>query len=224
MGRRARVFHTPQIKRSFFLLEIVIAIGLASVLLSLLFRFLVSYAVIEKKIEAAQIVLLERERMQEKLESIFTSIEPAGIEGPSFYTLQLPEERSASLVVLFNAGIDPDPAFSGPNTCRLYLNERGEFCLTQWSSSKTDYRTEVLLKNVKALDWEMLGHRQEKDTLSIPIALHWGWLPLWPKKQGGVPSIIRLKVWCGIDKKKKSGPNLQFAFILPTQEPIQIFK
>jgi hypothetical protein len=184
-------------------------------LLSLLFRFLVSYAIIEKKIEVAQTTLLERERVQEKLESIFTSIEPAGIENPSFYTLQFPDEKSTSLVFLYNAGVDPNPAFSGPNTGRLYLNERGEFCLTQWPLAKDDYRTEVLLKNVTALEWEMLGAKQQKSGL---------WLPLWSKQQGGIPSILRLKLWCGIDKKKKREPNLQFAFIRPTQEPIQILK
>lgn len=216
MGPRPRLFHPPQkIVRPFFLLEIVIAIGLASILLSLLFRFLVSYAIIEKKIEGAQIVLLERERVQEKLESIFTSIEPAGMEGPSFYTLQFPDEKSASLVLLYNAGVDPNPAFSGPNTGRLYLSERGEFCLTQWPLAKDDHRTEVLLRDVTALEWEMLGPNQQN---------RWTWLPLWPKQQGGVPSIIRLKLWCGIDKKKKREPNLQFAFIRPTQEPIQILR
>ncbi len=197
--------------------------GLASVLFSLLFRFLVFYITIEKKIEAAQTVLLEQERVQEKLESMFTSIEPAGIEGPSFYTLQFPEEKSVSLIVLYNAGVDPNPAFSGSNTSRLYLNEKGEFCLTQWTLAKNDYRTEVLFKDVTALEWEMLGKQQNNKGATPPLS-NWAWLPLWPKQQGGIPSIIRLKLWRGIDKKKKSEPNLQFAFILPTQEPIQILK
>jgi hypothetical protein len=229
LGLQPRSVHSWKKVNFFFLLEIAIAIGLASILFTFLFRFLVSYATIEKKIETAQIVLLERQRMQEKLETIFTSIESAkidgaGIDGPSFYTALFPDEKVASLIVLFNAGIDPDPAFSGSNTGRLYLNERDEFCLTQWTLSKNDYRTEVLLKDVRALEWEFLGHKEEKDTKAIPISGSWGWLPLWPKKQSGVPTIIRLKLWGGIDKKKKSGPNLQFAFILPNQEPVPIYK
>jgi len=210
--------------RPFFLLEIVMAIGLASMLFTLLFRFLVSYATIEKKIEQTELVLLERARMQEKLESMFTSIESSTLEDPSFYTLDFPEEKSTSLVLLYNAGIDPDPAFSGPNMARLYLNKKGEFCLTQWPLSKTDYRTEILLKDIRALEWELLGYKEASDTKAIPITSTRGWLPVWSKKQGGVPSIIRLKLWCGIDKNRKSGPNLQFAFILPTQEPIEILK
>jgi len=203
-------------KRSFFLLEIIIAIGLSSMLLTLLFRFIVSYATIEKKIEGAQIGLLERSRMQEKLESIFTSIEPSTLEEPSFYTLDFPEESNSSLVFLYNAGIDPDPAFSGPNTGRLYLNKRGEFCLTQWPLSKSDYRSEVLLKNIRAFEWELLGKKE--------VSGRFEWLSIWTKKQRGLPSIIRLKLWCGIDKNKRTGPNLQFAFILPTQEPIEILQ
>ncbi len=198
-------------KRPFSLLEIVIALGLSSILLMLLFRFLISYATVEQKIEAAEAALQERARVQEKLETIFTTLEPRTIEEPNFYTLQFPKEKALSLVVFFNAGIDPNPAFSGPNTGRLYLNEQGELCFTQWTLAKDDFRTEVLLKGVSKLEWEMLKAKGENASL-------------WPKKQSGLPSIIRLKLWCGIDKKKQKEPNLQFAFVLPTQEPILILK
>ena len=208
-------------KQTILLLEIIIGIGLSACLFTLLFRFLVSYATIEKKVETAQIVLLERERVQQKLGEIFTSIETSANEN-SFYTLT--NEKSTSLIILYNAGVDPDPAFSGVNTGHIYLNEKGEFCFTQWTLSQDDYRTEVLLKNIKAITWELLGPKPKKQISVIPLGDSWAWWPLWPKEQNGIPKIIRLKLWCGIEKKKKIEPNLQFAFILPTQEPIQIFK
>jgi hypothetical protein len=221
-GRRARLYDSSK-KRPALLLEIIIGLGLSACLFTVLFRFLVSYATIEKKVEIAQIVLLERERIQQKLGELFTSIE-TNTKEKSFYTLQFPNEKSTSLIILYNAGVDPDPAFSGLNTGRLYLNTKGEFCLTQWTLAQEDYRTEVLLKNITALDWELFGQKPKKNMKATLVGDSWAWLPTWPKEQSGVPGIIRLKLWCGIEKKKKGEPNLQFAFILPTQEPIQIFK
>jgi len=273
-------------KRPFILLELLIAIGLSAILLTVLFRFLVSNAHVERQIEKAQALLLERQRLQERLESILTNIEPPQLEHPSFYTDPFPDRELLSLIAVFNAGIDPDPAYSGPNTSRLYLTKEGKFCLTQWPLKAEGSRTETLLSNVQAIEWEFLGHPNEpvakfhdseksmilkplartgeacpgcadgglprragesaqpqedskgrfcasksfatgsndKDPRAVSITDTWAWLKTWPKNKGALPSIIRLKFWCGIDKNLQREPNLQLAVILPTQEPIKIAK
>lgn len=160
-------------------------------------------------------MLSERQRVQGRLESILGNVEPALANNPNFYTVHLPDEREKSLIVLFNAGIDPDPAYSSTTTARLHLTDKGDFCFTWWPLSKEGYRTETLLSDVRHLEWEFLGLKADQE---------WGWLKEWPKAMGGIPSIVRLNLWCGIDKKKKREPNLQFAFILTNQEPVAVLK
>ncbi len=208
-------------KRCFLLLEVAIAIALSAILFTVLFRFLVSNAQFEQKTQKVIGLLSERQRVEDRLDWILGSIELPHSSQPSFYTTKLPDDKDLSLAVLFNAGVDPDPAFSGATTARLYVNEKKEFCFSWWPLLKEGYRTEVLLSDIHHLEWEFLGHKEEKDTTIIPIAGKWAWLKNWPATKTGIPSIIKLKLWCGIDKKKQREPNLQFAFILPNQESIE---
>lgn len=203
----------------------MIAIGLSAILFTVLFRFLVSNTKFEQKTAKVVALLSERQRVEDRLEWIFGHIELPISDQPSFSTLQLPDDQEISLAVLFNAGVDPNPAFSGPTTARLHLNEKQEFCFSWWPLKKKEYRTEVLLPNIQQVEWEFLGYKEEKETVGIkPIGDKWAWHKAWPKTKTGLPSIIRLNLWCGIDKKKTKAPNLQFAFVLPNQEPIECFE
>ena len=199
----------------------MIAIGLSAILFTVLFRFLVSNTKFEQKTEKVVALLSERHRLEDRLDWIFGHIELPMLDQPNFYTAYLPDDTSISLAVLFNAGIDPNPRYSGPTTARLHLNAKNELCFSWWPLKGEDYRSEVLLSDIKSLEWEFLGHKEEKDTSVIPIAGNWAWLKTWPKTKGGLPSIIKLNLWCGIDKKKQREPNLQFAFILANQEAIE---
>lgn len=209
------------VKRPFVLLEVAIAIALSAMLFTILFRFLVSNTQMELKVQKVVTVLSERQRVQDRLDWILGSIELPLLNHPNFYTAKLPDDTNLSLAILFNAGIDPDPAFSGVTTARLHLNEKKEFCFSWWPLTKEGYRTEVLLSSIDHLEWEFLGIKEDKDTTIIPFAGKWAWLKQWPQNKGGLPSIIKLKLWCGIDKKKQREPNLEFAFILPNQESIE---
>ncbi|MDE3046473.1 MAG: type II secretion system protein [Verrucomicrobiota bacterium] len=198
-------------KRTFILLELLIAISLSAILLMVLFRFLVSNTRVEQQIEKAQSQLLERQRLQERLEWVLTNVEPTTLENPSFYTEK--EDRRIALNTVFHAGIDPDPLYSGPIHARFFLTEKGDFCLTQWPLKKDGDRKEVLLSDVRAMEWEFFALNEQNK---------WVWLPEWPKKKGGKPVILRLKFWCGIDKNRKTEPNLKLALILAAQEPIRV--
>ncbi len=85
-------------------------------------------------------------------------------------------------------------------------------------------RTEVLLSDVRAIEWEFLAHDYKKDPHATQIGGDWAWKNQWPKKMGGVPTVVRLSLWRGVDKKKQKEPSLQIAFILPFQEPIRILR
>ena len=210
-------------KRPLLLLELLIALGLASILLTVVFQFLISNSKFNGKIESAQKALWEQQRLQERLSALFTSAHPTTGDS-SFFTAEFPNDESLSIISKFDAGIDPDPAFSGPNLGRIYLDSSHTLRFTQWPLEKEGHRTEVLLNDVRSLEWEFLGHKFDKDPQSIPIAGTWAWLKHWPKTAPGVPSIIRLRIWRGIDKKNQREPNLRIAFILPGQEPIRMNK
>ncbi len=202
-----------------------IAIALTSILLTLLFRFLVENTRFEQKVDQASAIVLERQRLVEKLETILTSLQPLENENTVFYTAFFPDDTTTeSLVFSFNAGIDPNPEYSHILTGRIYLTEQGELRLTYWTPDKKGHRTEVLLQNIQDLEWQFLGQKTDKDPKVPVLASNWGWLKQWPKKRGGSPEIIRLRLWCEINKKKHPEPNLQLAFIMPVLTPIQVTK
>jgi len=202
-----------------------IAIGLTAVLLTLLFRFLVTNAKFERKVDQAAAVILDRQRFVERLETVLTSLEPSQAGGPVFYTAKFPDDANLpSLVASYNAGIDPDPNYSHVLTGRIYVTEEGDLMLGYWPQDKKSYRTELLLRNVRDLEWQFLGQKMDNDPKIPVITGTWAWLAQWPKKRGGIPEIIRLKLWCGVTKEKQREPSLQFAFILPVLTPIPMVK
>lgn len=158
-----------------------------SVLLVVLFQFLVAHARVEQTSECKAALQLQRERLQSRLETLFINSLRDG-----FYT----DEQG--LHARFNAGVDPDPAFSGEQ--KALLNMRGkDFCFTQEASAKS--RTEILWKNAPNVQWFFFG-KNEKGAFE--------WLSIWPKTRSDHPSMIRLTL----------GDEERFAFILPSQEPV----
>ncbi|MBS0624578.1 MAG: hypothetical protein JSS32_00835 [Verrucomicrobia bacterium] len=196
------------------LFEILIGLGLLTLLLSLLFSFFTSNAKMEVKLEKAQKTLLERQHLQNRLQSVLTSIVPraSGEEKASLYTQKIGKEGSQNLAIYFDNGIDPDPAFSGPIVGRIFLDQENRLCLALWPEDRKknpEFREEILLQNVTAFTFRFLTRTIEDKIV---------WESDRPKqKRQPLPSIIRLDVWQGIDKKDE--PNLNFAFILPSQEP-----
>lgn len=190
------------------------------ILFSFLFRFLVTNGRFEQMIAKTSALVLERQRMQEKLSAVLTNLEPGSSGESGFYTTFFPDdEKAPSVVFCFNAGIDPDPYYSHAVIGRLYLTKEGQLRLSYWPRSKEGYRTEILMRNVFDLEWQFLG-RKTVASSELAKQTQWAWLNQWPKNQGSIPQIVRLRMWCGIDKKKQREPNLQFAFIQPAQEPI----
>ncbi len=211
----------PKKKRPFILFEILIGLSLLSVLLSILFSFFTSSAKLQLRLERAENDLLMRQHLQTRLQSILTSIiPPKSLEGQvSLYTLQADKDLDPSLIVTFDNGIDPDPAFSGAILGRIFLKEN-QLCLAMWPSEKKKgeiptVRREVLMEGVTSFTFRFLA-RNIDETIE--------WKREWPKeKKGGIPSLILLELWDEIDKNPEA-PNLKLSFILPSQEPAIIYK
>ncbi len=165
--------------------------GLTALVLVTVFQFLVSYARMDQTIDKAQQALGVQERLQETLEALFTTVQPPRGQIPSFST------QNGQVQVLFDAGIDPDPMFSGLQRGILFCNEKKQFCFTQQPLAREEKRTAVLYENVSKLQWEFWAQSE--------------WVTQWPKNKGSFPSMVRLRL-----------DSLQLAFILPGQEPVVV--
>jgi len=189
-------------KQPFVLLEILIGLSLMSMLLVFLFSFLAQNMRMEQKMEQARSYLLERQNVQIRLQDLFTSLTRTQLQSP-LYTQPLSGDEIPSLILHFDNGIDPDPAFSGPLLGRLYL-ENQNLCLAFWPlEEKTKWRKEILLTHVTHLSYQFLHEKS--------------WLSSWSKERTDVPPLIRLQL-------QQEGRPLQFAFRLPLADPLITYR
>lgn len=198
----------------------LIALALTAILLTFLFSFFVESAKIEKKLETARVAISNRSHLQTRLQTVFSAIDRSTSE--IFYTKQFEKEKSVSLITIFNNGIDPDPAYSGSVTGRIFIDPEKNLCLATWPLDKSKnrpWRKEILLSHIERLEFEFLGKRSASDSGKKekirPINAMFAWRELWSPSQAGIPSIIRLSVW-----EEKQKEPLRFAFILLTSEPL----
>jgi type II secretory pathway pseudopilin PulG len=206
-------------KRTFLLLELLIALSLTAILLAVLFRFFAGSVQMDRKVEEARASLYERQHFQTRASNIFSSIVPRSAlppsSGSSFHTL---DEKTPGIVAIFDNGIDPDPAFSGPILGKVFLDADDNLALALWPLEKTDknhYRKEILLSHVQKMRFQFLAKKtfQQPDSKAIPINGSLEWRTNWPKNRWDIPSIIRLIV-------EQNEREIAFAFSLPFIEPI----
>jgi hypothetical protein len=194
----------------------MIALSLTAILITFLFSFFVETAKIEKKLEVMRTAIMKRGHLQNRLQTVFSAIDRSSMD-PFFYTKPLDAEKSISLVTIYDNGIDPDPAFSGSLTGRIFLDEENRLCLVSWPLSKEKprpWRKEVLHTGVKKMEFQFLGEKSEKEHF-VPVRDTLGWKSLWPKNLRGVPSLIRLTLY-----EENSSKPIHYAFILPVAEPL----
>ncbi len=201
-------------KRCLILFELLIALSLIAILLTFLFSFFVETAKLEKKLETARTAISNRGHLQTRLQHVFSAIDRGGSE-PFLYTEVFEKEKTPSLVLLFDNGIDPDPAYSGTVLGRIYLDDENNLSLASWPNQKekkSPWRKEVLLPHVKSFQFEFLGDRNnpEKKEAIKTITPNLAWRTVWGKSQMQLPSLIRLEV----EEKNEKEP-LHFAYLLP---------
>lgn len=208
-------------KRTFILFEILIALSLTAVLLTFLFSFFAESAKIENKLDRARMAITARGHLQTRLQSLLSSISPPSFESP-LYTEAFEKENSLSLVAIFDNGVDPDPAFSGPILGRLFLDEQSNLSLATWPLDKEHkhlWRKEILLPCVESFEFEFLGKNRapehgKKEKIE-PINAAYAWHSHWSKSETRVPTIVRLNV-----QEEKAKEPLRFAFVLPRPDDL----
>jgi type II secretory pathway pseudopilin PulG len=200
------------------LLELMVALVLASILLSVLFRFFAGSVKLEQKISEVRKHLYSRQNLQTRLSFVFQSISPrpTTTTASSFFTLN----DQAGLVAIFDNGVDPNPIFSGPILGRLYI-DAGNLVLAMWPLEDRDtanYRKEILLSNVQNIRFQFLAKKsdQQPDPKAVPINASYEWRTDWPKNRWDIPSAVRLFI-------QQKNEEVPFAFLLPFLEPIPTY-
>ena len=203
----------------------LIALSLTAILLTFLFSFLVESAKLEKKLDGARFEIASRQHLQTRVQAVLTSIRRDSTVAP-FYTKALGDEKNESLIALFDNGIDPDPAFSGPVLGRIYLDGDQNLALAIWPldkiRKKKAWRKEILLSHVNDFELEFMAKKKEmgkiKPKKTKPIHSSLEWRSDWPSAGLGIPAVVRLRIW-----EKGIKDPLRFAFLIPSSEPIATY-
>lgn len=130
-------------KRPFLLLETVVAIGLSTLLFSLLLQSAIQFFHIDKRLAKREEILREEALFQVRIETLFSkkksSFTPS--RGPLFSVEKM---------------VDPDPSFSGTLIAHV-THEDGSLFLTLYSSEegeKRSFRKEALLHHIASFSFE----------------------------------------------------------------------
>lgn len=137
-------------KRAITLIELFVALGLASIILSILFSYFVQTTRIDIKISSAKKEVLERQYLQTKLKQVFASISyPADSKKNTMFL-----SSKNYLYFFFDNQIDPDPDFSGKVMGKLAVNKEKKLILSIYSKNKK--RKETILNNVNQAKYDFL--------------------------------------------------------------------
>src|SRR3972149_6517642 len=102
-------------RRPFTLLEVIIAMGLTTLLLGILFRYYHQVSVANLKTQQVRQKIFSLSLFQEKLGQIFSQLS-SGEENVSFCTREIRESVQSALLIKYNNGADPVLIISvGPN-------------------------------------------------------------------------------------------------------------
>lgn len=144
----------------FSLIEVLIATGVASILISIIIFGFTNILKTKRKIESTTQVVLQRKLLQERLTQIFSAIVS---ENPQFTC------ENAKLCFCFNHGVDHDPDFSGIVNATIYHDKDSlKLDLTSLKDNHLQ-RTEVLIDHVSNIRWTFIRPDKEKTPIAIRL-------------------------------------------------------
>lgn len=186
-------------RHPFTLLEIIIAIALASILLTFLFSTLRQTAIANSKIKTVQSVVHQRLCLQLRLSALFDVLEFER-KKVEFYTAPHAESLGDALYFSYKQQVDADPQFIGTLNAVLFLKHpQKQLCLDTFSTTGTA-RREIFLENLKELSFQFLDAQKGR------------WESHWAKEADFSPALLKLIV-----TEKDKNPHkdfIEFGFTL----------
>lgn len=160
-------------KRSLTLIEIMIALGIASLLLAVMFPHIRETMRMKKQIEVEKSFVFAKAHVQERLATLFSKTTH------HFKTVQ-EKDSPLKLQFKFDNGYDDDENFRGMLTGYLW-NDKGTLRL-KFTGKQEAVREEVLLEGLKDVSFEFTS--EQEGTFNTT--------PLWEK--GELPLFFVLSV------------------------------
>ncbi len=181
-------------KRSFTLLETLLALSLIAIVVTMLTMHFVSASRLKARIESTAHQVLRKKLIQERLTQVFGSLPAQGDEKPLFQC------KNKTLCMDTDQGFDHDPAFRGQ--VEMVISHDNHQLLLTTKKDKRE-RSEVLCSNVKEIKWDFLtrqGDQLLKDN--------------WGDQEPLIPLSIRLSL------TRDDGEEESYAFFPNVLPPI----
>ncbi len=195
---------------SLTLLEVVIALTLAAILLTVLLQFFAQSNKQHIRVQEIKKTVLPIELMRQRLIHLISCLATPSIEKGEedlqFYTQTSSIAQGDALFFSCDYEIDPDPAFCLKTQEMLYLNLEGQLCLLSWGKEDAS-RQEVFLEGIKSLSFSFFDPKKKT------------WTRRWDKKSP-LPSLFKM-IWATKDMPKK--PQ-ECAFFFSTSDTPIIYK
>ena len=165
-------------KHSLTLLEILIALCLAGLLLSLLWKTYHIYCRQQQATQQEQLHSYNTFFLKQRLEKLFSLVLRTKPTPPLFTLAQKPYPQP-TLCLFYEGDPDPDPLYNGYLRSILYIDEAKRLCLATWSSDR-QCQTELLGEEVSSLNFLFFNKESQE------------WQKEWPETLSQAPLFIKI--------------------------------
>jgi prepilin-type N-terminal cleavage/methylation domain-containing protein len=245
MARKSPLYFSRQ--QSMTLIEVLVAMSILSILLTIIFGFFRQLTVLEETTKDQQSKNFQKYYAEFRLSYLFSRlVNEKDNSGRTFLFFSTPinqkEEFSDfnSLIFTYHNGVRLNPNFSGDVLARLYVNKKDQLCLVSWPIVKkdmlpphSDMQKEILLEKVNSISFDFYAapdRNVSRGTIppSAPTPIKGSWQKEWPFAIRKImPNLIKITLTLKNDsnplikesrEEKKSLEERIFIFPLPKSE------
>jgi hypothetical protein len=212
-------------KRHVTLLEVLIAMGLLTLLLSALFSFWNYADSVQNAADESRRKNFRQLYVQHRLGTVI----PAALGKtkefkPIFYTSYEAQFSGPSLVFAYDNGVVGEPEFANAVLGRLYVDHKGNLTLATWPSVERNFYSsppmhkEILLTDVEGIRFEFFKPRK-KATEEIKVStkeeeIEARWYDEWAAERKALPALVKIHLNLGKNREAT------FGYVIPNTEYI----
>jgi hypothetical protein len=138
-------------RRPLTLIEVIVASGIAALVLLTLFSPFKTSVMLTRKVEVAKHSVIERHLIYQRLLQTFGTV-----KGDSMSTESVEGSEKRALLFTFENRVDPSLAFSGTTKGKIFVDDGGNLLLRIYSPCGQGLvRDEVLMTHVDELEWDL---------------------------------------------------------------------
>lgn len=188
-------------RHSFILIEVIIAISLFAILLSVLFGIFSSYIKTDQAITKARGRYEKLLLAQVKLQRVFAHTDFTDRDHNYFYL-----DADGSLVFTYDNSYEIATQFPNTVLAKLYVEDENKLQLAIWEHSEDHYETvperfrkDFILDNVSDIEFEFFkapfiqkDKAKKTKTEADPDIAQGRWVSTWEKKLKSAPTLLKI--------------------------------